>query len=190
MVRDHLLDQVAAHTLAGATASEGQALEIALIEEAMSNFHRYFLLMPTLARFELEMHAREERGQGLTADGLIALMADLFEEGYGGEVALDRERVGITWAQFHTHLYSNYYVYQYTTGIAGAHALLAGIRAEGQPAVDRYLAFLSAGSSVYPLEALQAAGVDLSSPEPIQEAFDYMADLIDRLALLLGVSGA
>ena len=60
--------------------------QIALLEEAMANFHRYFFIMPTLARFELEMHERVERGEGLTADLLEELMADLFREGYGREV--------------------------------------------------------------------------------------------------------
>ncbi len=88
----------------------------------MANFFRYFFIMPTLARFELEMHERVENGEGLTADILIERMADLFQEGYGEEVHVDRERVGVTWATF-GHLYSDYYVYQYATGISGAHAL-------------------------------------------------------------------
>ena len=111
---------VRAHLLANHSDSEFQ---IAVIEEAMSNFHRYFFIMPTLARFELEIHERVERGQALNADSLIDLLADLFSEGFGDEVEVDRARVGITWAQFHTHLYSNFYVYQYATGISAAHAL-------------------------------------------------------------------
>ena len=63
--------------------------QIMLIEEAMSNFHRYFFIMPTLARFELEIHERVEAGGALTADDLIALMTDLFREGYGDEVEID-----------------------------------------------------------------------------------------------------
>ena len=121
------------------------AFQIALIEEAMSNFHRYFFIMPTLARLELEMHRRVEHGQGFTADDLLALTADLFAEGYGDEVVIDQPRSGITWAAFHTHLYSNFYVYQYTTGISAAHALVDRV-ASGEPgAVADYRAFLSAG---------------------------------------------
>jgi oligoendopeptidase F len=74
--------------------------QIALIEEAMDNLHRYFFIMPTLARFELEMHDRIERGKGTTAEDMNALMADLFAEGYGGEMEVDRHREGCTWAQF------------------------------------------------------------------------------------------
>ena len=100
--------------------------QIGLIEEAMANFHRYFFIMPTLARFELEIHERVERGESFNADQLIELMADLFAEGYGGEVEMDRARTGITWAEFSSHLYANFYVFQYATGISGAHALARG----------------------------------------------------------------
>lgn len=155
--------------------------QIAVIEEAMANFHRYFFVMPTLARFELEIHERVERGEPLNADGLIQLMADLFREGYGDKVQIDTDRVGITWAQFHTHLYANFYVYQYATGISGAHALAERILA-GQPgAVESYLEFLKAGSSLYPLDALKLAGVDLASPEPVEKAFGVLASYVDRL---------
>jgi oligoendopeptidase F len=155
MVRAYLLEHLA-----------DPVWQINVIEEAMANFHRYFLVMPTLARFELEIHQRIERGEGVTANDMIALMADLFSEGYGNEVHLDREREGITWATF-SHLYADYYVYQYATGISAANALSRPILA-GQPgAAASYLNFLKAGASVYPLDALKLAGIDLTTPEPV-----------------------
>ena len=157
--------------------------QIALIEEAMSNFHRYFFIMPTLARFELALHEQVERGEGLTADALIDLMADLYEEGYGGEMEIDRERIGITWAQFQ-HLYSNFYVYQYATGISAAQALAHKVLTEEDNAVENYLSFLKTGNSLYPLEALDLAGVDMTTPEPVEEAFQVMSEMIDRLERL------
>jgi len=160
--------------------------QIGLIEEAMSNFHRYFFIMPTLARFELEIHERVEKGQALTADTLIKLMADLFAEGYGDELEMDYERTGITWAQFHTHLYSNFYVYQYATGISAAHALAEDILAGKPGAAENYLKFLQAGGSIYPLDALKLAGVDMTSPEPVESAFAVLAGLVDRLEKLTG----
>ena len=174
MVRNHLF-----------RTQPDRGFQIALIEEAMSNFYRYFFLMPTLARFELELHERIERNEALTADGMIDLMADLFAEGYGGRLDMDRQRAGITWASFHTHLYANFYVYQYTTGIAAAHALCAGIEANKPGALDAYLGFLRAGGSLYPLDALKLAGVDMTSPAPIEAAFQYMDGLLDRLEGLL-----
>lgn len=157
--------------------------QIAVIEEAMRNLHRYFFIMPTLARFELEVHQRIERGEGVTADDMIDLLADLFSEGYGSEMHVDRERVGITWAQF-GHLYSNFYVFQYATGISAAHAL-AGRILEGTPgAAEDYLKFLSAGSSVYPVDALRIAGVDMRTPEAVERTFAVLAGYVERLAQL------
>jgi len=160
--------------------------QIAVIEEFMSNFHRYFFIMPTLARFELEIHQRDERNRPLTADSMNDLMADLFAEAYGDEVQMDRTRTGITWGQFSTHLYLNFYVYQYATGISGAHALARPILAGDEAAARRYLEFLSAGNSLYPLDALRRAGVDLESPEPVEQTFAVLASMVDRLERLLG----
>lgn len=172
MVRAHLLEK-----------ADDPNFEIAIIEEAMANFYRYLFIMPTLARFEWEAHQRVERGAGLPADALIELMADLFEEGYGGEVELDRPRVGITWATF-GHLYVDYYVFQYATGIAAAHALARRVREGAPEAVEDYLHFLSLGSSVYPLEALRIAGVDLLDGDAVEEVFRTMESLLDRLESL------
>jgi len=177
LVREHLLAQ-----------QPDRTFQIALIEESLANFYRYFFIMPTLARFEFEIHQRIERSQSLTADGFSALLADLFAEGYGDEVEMDRDRVGIIWAQFPTHLYANFYVYQYTTGISAAHALAQRVLAQEPGAVQRYLDFLKAGDSLYPLEALRLAGVDMASAEPIQQAFEELGALVERLATLLGVA--
>ena len=155
-------------------------LLMSLIEETMSNYHRYFFIMPTLARFELEMHEREERGEPINARSMMKLTADLFNEGYGDEVVMDQDRIGITWAQFE-HMYRNFYVYQYATGIAGANALVNRVLKEGETAAEEYLDFLRAGSSLYPLDALMNAGVDLTSPEPVKTAFKFLADTVDRL---------
>ncbi len=172
MVRAHLLK-----------TNPDPHFQISLIEEAMANFYRYFFIMPTLARFELETHTRVEQGQPLTADVMINLMADLFAEGFGDKVHVDRERMGITWAYF-PHLFSDYYVYAYATGISGAHAL-SGRVLRGEPnAVEDYLGFLKSGSSLYPVEVLKKAGVDLTTPQAVEETFAVMAGYIDRLDTL------
>ena len=175
LVRAHLLKRL-----------QGRDEQIALIEEAMANFHRYFFIMPTLARFELAIHERVERGEALTADWMNGLMADLFAEGYGPEVVVDRERVGSTWMQFSTHFYANFYVYQYATGISGAHALARRVLAGEPGAVDAYLGFLKAGGSRFPLETLRLAGVDMASPQPVEETFAVLAGYVERLEELVG----
>jgi oligoendopeptidase F len=173
MVRAYLLEH-----------NSDPAFQISVLEEAMSNFHRYFFIMPTLARFELEVHERVEQGKGVTADDMIELMADLFTEGYGDQMHVDRERVGITWATFR-HLYVDYYVYQYATGISGAYALSKRILTGEDGAVNAYLGFLKAGGSMYALDVLKMAGVDLTMPYAIEEAFNALSEMVDRLEQLL-----
>ena len=175
MMRGHLLNTI-----------KDKNFLIALIEEAVSgNFFRYFFQMPTLARFELETHQRAERGEPLTSDSLINLMADLFGEGFGPKVKLDRPRVGMVWSTF-SHLFADYYVYQYATGISGAHALSSRIL-RGEPnAAEDYLGFLKSGSSKYPLDVLKGAGVDLTTPKAVEETFAVMEGYIDRLEELVG----
>jgi oligoendopeptidase F len=173
-VRAHLLQ-----------SNDDRDFQISVIEEAMANFYRYFFIMPTLARFELATHDLVAQGESLTADGMIDLMAGLFSEGYGDKVHVDRERVGITWAYFQ-HLFQDFYVYQYATGISGAHALSGRVLRGEANAVEDYLGFLKSGASDYPLNVLRKAGVDLASPKPVEETFAVMSSYIDRLEKLLG----
>ena len=175
MMRGHLLNTV-----------KDKNFQIALIEEAVGgNFFRYFFQMPTLARFELETHQRTERGEPLTADSMIDLMADLFAEGFGPNFDMDRERVGMTWSTF-GHLFQDYYVYAYATGISAAHAL-AGRVLRGEPnAVEDYLGFLKSGSSDYSLSVLKKASVDMTSPEAVEGTFAVMESYVERLEKLLG----
>ncbi len=99
-------------------------------------------------------------------------------------MVLDRQRDGIRWATF-SHLYADYYVFQYATGISGANALARRVLSGESGAAEDYLGFLSAGGSRYPLEALADAGVDLSSPEPVEAAFGMLEDLVDQLDALI-----
>jgi oligoendopeptidase F len=172
MTRAHLLAQ-----------NPDRDLRLTILEEAMANFHRYFFIMPTLARFELETHQRAERGEGLTGADMNSLMADLFSEGYGDQLEVDRDRVGITWATF-GHLYADYYVFQYATGISAAHALANRILAGAPGAAEAYLNFLKAGGAVYPLEALQMAGVDMTQPAAVEAAFEVLAGYVGQLEAL------
>jgi oligoendopeptidase F len=173
MVRTHLLE-----------SNPGRSFQVALLEEAMSNFHRYFFIMPTLARFELETHQRVEKGQALTADSMIELMADLFSEGFGGEMALDRLRVGITWGTFTTHLYIDFYSFQYAIGISAANAIAKRILSGTPNAAQDHINFLKAGSSRPPIEIFKIAGVDMTSTQPIEDAFTVLEEYIDRLETL------
>ncbi len=173
MVRGHLLAQ-----------DSPRELQIGLIEEAMSNFHRYLFVMPILSQFEQQVHTWAEAGEAVTAERMGRLLADLFAHGYGPAVHVDVARNGIIWAQF-SHLYSNFYVYQYASGIASANALADGVLRGEEGAVTRYLQFLSAGGSRYPLDALALAGIDITTPAAMDRAFEVMAGFVDRLERLV-----
>ncbi len=181
MVRQHLLRR--------ARDTGDTEFEVAVIEEALSNFHRYFFIMPTLAAFELECYRRVEAGGTLSAPDLIALTADLLGQGYGDGVTMDRERSGILWAQFSTHLYANFYAYQYATGISAAHQLLEQFGQDPDAARGRYLRFLKSGGSLDPIDALREAGVDMLSPGPVQATFRTLEGYVARLEELLAARG-
>jgi oligoendopeptidase F len=90
------------------------------------------------------------------------------------------ERTGITWAQF-GHLYVPFYTFQYAAGIAAAAALAEDIRTGKEGAVERYLGFLRAGSSIPPVDAMKAAGVDMTTPGPIERAFGLLEGYVAQL---------
>ncbi|WP_135227587.1 oligoendopeptidase F [Deinococcus fonticola] len=177
MSRKHLLRQ--------AREAGDTEFEVQIIEEALSNFHRYFFIMPTLAAFELECYRRIEAGSSLSAPDMINLMADLLKEGYGDGVSMDHDRSGSLWMQFSTHLYANFYAYQYATGISAAHQLLEMFDRDPQAAQENYLRFLKSGGELDPIEALKEAGVDMLTPEPVEATFRTLEGYVDRLEELL-----
>ncbi len=120
------------------------------------------------AEFEKEAHAMAERGEPLDPASLNALYAKLIHEYFGDELVMDEE-VQYEWARI-PHFYRPFYVYVYATGYSTAVALSEGILNEGETAVKRYLEFLSMGGSAYPLDELKHAGVDLTTPLPIETA--------------------
>jgi oligoendopeptidase F len=159
--------------------------ELASIDEAFGNLHRYLFVMPTLVRFEREVHAAVGRGEALAARDLTAKAAALFAEAYGPDVVAGwdddlADRVGIAWAEF-PHLYAPFYTFQYTVGIAVALAQVARIDAGDEGAVAAYLDFLSAGGSVPPVELFARLGFDVTTPAPVEAAFDVVEGLVVRL---------
>ncbi len=171
LVRRHLLETLTA-----------PAERLALLDETFHNFHRYFFIMPTLVRFELEVHQAIERGEGLTGERLNDIMQRLFQEGYGDEIPAT-ERTGSTWSQF-GHLYVPFYTFQYAAGIAAAAALADDVHRGVDGAAERYLGFLRAGSSVPPVDALRGAGVDMTTAEPIERAFAVVEGYVEELEAL------
>lgn len=131
------------------------------------------------AEFERNAHQMVENGQPLTAEALNKMYYDLNKLYFGDDMVVD-EKIKYEWSRI-PHFYRNFYVYKYATGFSAANALASGILAEGQPALDKYFGFLSAGCSDYPLNILKAAGVDMASPAPVQATCDKFAQMLDLL---------
>ena len=134
------------------------------------------------AEFEREIHAAEEAGQALTLDGFRTIYRRLLSDYFGPRFALDAE-LELECLRI-PHFYNAFYVYKYATGISAAAALASGVLASGE--AGNYLAFLRSGGSRFPIETLAAAGVDMSSPAPVQAALDLFARRVAELREVLG----
>jgi oligoendopeptidase F len=164
--------------------ADDSEFQLAIIEEAIANYHRYLFQMLNLSRFELEVYTRAEQDKPLSAQILLDLMQEIYAEGYGETMTDDPARTSTTWAQF-SHLYMPYYTFQYAVGISAADAIAHKIKNEGQPAAENYLKFLSTGSSQYTMRQFEIAGVDMTSHKPVQKAFNVLAGLVSQLEELI-----
>lgn len=153
------------------------AMRLYIINAQLENIRLTLVRQTLFAEFEREAHARAEAGEPLTPDLLCEIHKALNEKYYGAAVKVD-DLIDIEWARI-PHFYNSFYVYQYATGISAAMALSRQILTEGAPAVERYLNFLKGGSSDFSINLLKGAGVDLSTPAPIQAAFDAFAEYLD-----------
>lgn len=135
------------------------------------------------AEFEHLVHVSEQEGVALTPEFLCSEYRKLQEKYYGPNVVLS-DVSQYEWARI-PHFYMNYYVYQYATGFSAATALSKQILEEGEPAVSRYMEFLKAGSSNYPIEILKQAGVDMTSSAPIQDALSVFESRLAQLESML-----
>ncbi|GAC1391640.1 MAG: oligoendopeptidase F [Ktedonobacteraceae bacterium] len=161
-----------------------KATRIALLNHALEDIRGTLFRQTMFAEYEQTIHHLAEEGESLTADVLSEQYKALNQHYYGAETVID-DLIGIEWGRI-PHFYYNFYVYQYATGISAASALVQQIMQEGQPAVERYLKFLSSGSSNYSIELLQKAGVDMTSPEPVRQAFQLFESHLTQMEQLLG----
>ena len=154
-----------------------------LINYFLEQFRTTLYRQTMFAEYEMLSGEMAERGESLTAECLSKLYHKLNVEYYGDGATSDRE-IAFEWERI-PHFYYNYYVFQYATGFSAAMALSERILKEGEPAVKDYLKFLSSGSSTDPISLLKIAGVDMNSPEPIDNALKLFGELIDELDALL-----
>ena len=152
------------------------AARLGLLNQYLENFKGTVFRQTMFAEFEREAHAMRERGEALSPAALNGLYGRLVKDYFGPELAEDEE-YALEWARI-PHFYRPFYVYKYATGYSTAVALSEAILSEGEPAVRRYLEFLSMGGSAYPLDELRHAGVDLTTPAPVDAALDKFARLL------------
>ena len=154
-----------------------------LINHFLDQFKGTIYRQTMFAEFEKFMGAAVDAGQTLTADMLCAEYARLCKLYYGEDMVVD-EQIAMEWARI-PHFYYNYYVFQYATGYSAAIALSRRILREGEKAVKDYLGFLSGGCSKSPIELLKGAGVDMTSPAPVNDALKLFGELLDEMESLM-----
>jgi len=166
----HLLDTV-----------EDERFRRHVLDEYLERFRSTLFRQTMFADFEHRAHELERAGEALTPDRLDELYRELKADYY--EPAVLDDRIAREWMRI-PHFYRAYYVYQYATGISAANAVVDRITTEGEPAAADYREFLRSGSREYPLELLETAGIDMSSPEPVEAAIERYDGMVAEFASL------
>ena len=154
-----------------------------LINHFLEQFKGTLYRQTMFAEFELNIGKMVQEGKTLTPDVLCNEYRRLNEMYYGPDMVVDDE-IAVEWARI-PHFYFNYYVFQYATGYSAAIALSRRILSEGEPAVKDYIRFLSGGCSKSPIDLLKDAGVDMTGPEPVNQAIALFSELLDEMESLM-----
>ena len=154
-----------------------------LINHFLEQFKGTLFRQTMFAEFELNIGRMVAEGQTLTADLLSKEYRRLNEEYFGTDMVVD-DHIAVEWARI-PHFYYDYYVFQYATGYAAAIALSRRILNEGESAVKDYMQFLSGGCTKSPIDLLKGAGVDMTGPEPVEQALELFGHLLDEMESLV-----
>ena len=157
--------------------------KLSLIEHNLNAITTTFYRQTRFAAFEQWANKTYEDGKALTPENLSKKYGEMYQSYWGKNMIVDKEET-FTWARI-PHFYYDFYVYQYATSFAASQALVAKIEKEGQPAIDKYLHFLKSGNSLYPIDVLKRAGVDMNSEAPIKAVVAKMNQLLDEMEKLL-----
>jgi oligoendopeptidase F len=165
--------------------NEPQA-RLALLGNYLENIKGTVFRQTQFAEFELKMYEMAEKGQPITGDALSKLYFDITKKYYGHDqgVCVVDDYIAHEWAYI-PHFYRDFYVFQYATSFTASAALEAKVKSGDPEAVKRYLAFISAGGSKYPIELLKDAGVDMTTGEPLDLTMARMNRVMDEMEKLL-----
>ena len=157
-----------------------------LINYFLEQFRTTLYRQTMFAEFELKMSQLIQNGESINSESACRIYHDLIDLYFGGDIVHDA-KIDLEWARI-PHFFYNFYVYQYATGFSAAMALSKRIREGGPQAVADYLRFLGGGCSADPLTLLKGAGVDLSTPEPVEDALALFGQLTEEMEQLLADS--
>jgi oligoendopeptidase F len=159
---------------------------LALLGNYLENIKGTVFRQTQFAEFELRMHETAEKGQPLTGDALAKLYFDITKKYYGHDqkVCIVDDYIAHEWSYI-PHFYNEFYVFQYATSFTASSALAEKVKAGDEAARKRYLAFLSAGGSKYPIDLLKDAGVDMTTDEPLELTMKKMNRVMDDMEKLL-----
>ena len=172
---DHVLEQV-----------RDTPTRLAILGNYLENIKATVFRQTQFAEFELRMHQMAEKGEPITGDALAKLYHDITKKYYGHDqkVTIVDDYVAHEWSYI-PHFYRDFYVFQYATSFTAAEALASKVLAGDTAARDRYLQFLSAGGSKYPIDLLKDAGVDMTTDEPLDLTIRKMNAVMDEMEKLL-----
>ncbi len=181
---EHLLFQYMLKTV------EDDDLRMALLMEFLDGVKGTLFRQTQFAEFELRMHEMAERGEQLTGDLLTETYKDIVRRYYGHDQGICHvdDFINYEWAYI-PHFYYNFYVYQYSTSYTASTALAERVLNNEPGALEKYIAFISAGNSNYPIELLKAAGVDMTTAEPFKKTMESMNWAMDEIEKILSKKG-
>jgi oligoendopeptidase F len=162
------------------------AVRLSLLGSYLENIKGTVFRQTQFAEFELRIHEMAERGEALTGDVLNNLYQDIARKYYGHDegICIVDDEIKAEWTYI-PHFYYNFYVYQYATSFTASAALSEQVLARDPAATKRYIAFLSAGSSDYPINLLKNAGVDMTTPTPFELTMKKMNRVMDEMERIL-----
>ncbi len=157
------------------------------LNQMAENIRGTFFAQVMYADFEKQIHDRVENGDALSVDSLNQLWSDVVTKYYGADFEMD-DQAKLVWARI-PHFYYNFYVYQYATGLAASNQFVKNILDNKDGAVEKYLTFLKAGSSDFPVSVLKASGIDMTSSTPVDNLIADFGKVITQMQDILKKQG-
>jgi oligoendopeptidase F len=159
---------------------------LSLLGNYLENIKGTVFRQTQFAEFELRMHEMAGKGQPITGEALANLYMDITKRYYGHDqgICIVDDYIKHEWSYI-PHFYRDFYVFQYATSFTASEALAQKVKAGSADATKKYLTFLSAGGSKYPIDLLKDAGVDMTTDEPLDLTMKEMNRVMDEMEQIL-----